>query len=911
MVIGDRVKPTDGIALEVASKTKGFIVPRMTTLERDAIPVKVIGMEIFNTDTGTKEFWDGIQFTAIGGGNSFFKVNQVGHGRTIGFAFIPVYIVGGVWTDAISNSQLTIASHVIVQIVDANNFIVASSGRYDVGVHGLVVDTHYFTSKTVAGAITPVEPDLFSNPVVFVESATVIHVTGFRGSTLSGFINNTVSSVFGRVGDVLPLAGDYTASQITNVPAGNIVAVEVQAALNELDAEKVNTDPTLTALAAFNTNGLMTQTAPDTFTGRTLVVGSTKVTIADGNGVAGNPTIDVDQTQIDHDLLTNFVANEHIDWTSATQNLLTTGSITGNSLTINTTATILGLVNGRNMVVDGVKLDGVEALADVTDTLNVTAAGAVMDADFAFAGIMTAVDGAGTYTQRVLTSGNALLSVVNGDGILGNPDFTVNESLIDHDNLTNFILDEHIPHSSVLIDVSAVNDGLSGGGDLTATRSLTVDINTLVLKPAALAGNEEIMIWDVGTNNLRKTTVTDLLAGVPVVGEGNTASNVGIGAGVFKTKVGVDLQFKSLTSGSTKLSITPNLDDVALDVVEANILITNLLGFDANRWIDHSAVNFNGVLGLTGGGDLTANRTMQLDITNLINETVIAATDTVAIFDVSAGAHREMTRADFLTGLASAPVDSVFGRIGAVVAVNGDYTASNITNVPAGSIAAVEVQAALNELDTEKEPNIVGGASTITSADLTINRALISSGTGKVIVSAVTNTELGFVGGVTSAIQTQINGKNRENMTQGGFCEVYSTLPTVPIANLTDIIIDFNVIEVTDALVCTYNAGLDEMTLTKAGRYKLSYCTTLDATGSTTIREGDMRIELSTGGPFALLPVTRTVGTFRTNRPVTVCRIISRVFGINDVIRSVGQVVTQATNSQYIDSVLTAEFMGI
>ena len=47
-------------------------------------------------------------------------------------------------------------------------------------------------------------------------------------------------------------------------------------------------------------------------------------------------------------------------------------------------------------------------------------------------------------------------------------------------------------------------------------------------------------------------------------------------------------------------------------------------------------------------------------------------------------------------------VASVFGRTGAITATNGDYTASNITNVPAGGIAATEVQAALNELDGDK-----------------------------------------------------------------------------------------------------------------------------------------------------------------------------------------------------------------
>ena len=44
-------------------------------------------------------------------------------------------------------------------------------------------------------------------------------------------------------------------------------------------------------------------------------------------------------------------------------------------------------------------------------------------------------------------------------------------------------------------------------------------------------------------------------------------------------------------------------------------------------------------------------------------------------------------------------------------------------------------------------------------ADLTTARALVSDGNGDVSVSAVTSTEIGYLDGVTSAIQTQINNK--------------------------------------------------------------------------------------------------------------------------------------------------------
>lgn len=58
-----------------------------------------------------------------------------------------------------------------------------------------------------------------------------------------------------------------------------------------------------------------------------------------------------------------------------------------------------------------------------------------------------------------------------------------------------------------------------------------------------------------------------------------------------------------------------------------------------------------------------------------------------------------------------------------------------------------------------KEDTITGAATTITDTDLGVSLALVSDGSGKVAVSAVTATELGHLDGVTSAIQTQLDGK--------------------------------------------------------------------------------------------------------------------------------------------------------
>lgn len=94
------------------------------------------------------------------------------------------------------------------------------------------------------------------------------------------------------------------------------------------------------------------------------------------------------------------------------------------------------------------------------------------------------------------------------------------------------------------------------------------------------------------------------------------------------------------------------------------------------------------------------------------------------------------------------------------------YTESEINNLLSGKSDTSHThdgryytETEVNNLLAAKQATITGGATTIASSNLTANRALISNSSGKVAVSAVTSTELGYLDGVTSAIQTQLNGK--------------------------------------------------------------------------------------------------------------------------------------------------------
>jgi hypothetical protein len=76
------------------------------------------------------------------------------------------------------------------------------------------------------------------------------------------------------------------------------------------------------------------------------------------------------------------VDNQIAVWTGSTV-IEGTSGLTYNGSTLNVTGaiTLSGTVDGRDIAADGSKLDGIESGADVTDTANVTAAGALMDSE--------------------------------------------------------------------------------------------------------------------------------------------------------------------------------------------------------------------------------------------------------------------------------------------------------------------------------------------------------------------------------------------------------------------------------------------------------------------------------------------------------------------------------------------------
>ena len=172
------------------------------------------------------------------------------------------------------------------------------------------------------------------------------------------------------------------------------------------------------------------------------------------------------------------------------------------------------------------------------------------------------------------TIGTTTNALTDGTGIA---DFTfdgsgaavvaTNDSQIVHDNLSGFVSNEHINHTSVDIATAAATSGLSGGGDISSTRNLVVDIAGTTLLDENAATDDEVLIYDTDAGALKSVTVANLVAtagAVDTVQLTSDSGNTGADAGtVAHTITGLaESGIATSVSGNT-LSIDLNISSLS------------------------------------------------------------------------------------------------------------------------------------------------------------------------------------------------------------------------------------------------------------------------------------------------------------------------------------------------------------
>lgn len=394
-------------------------------------------------------------------------------------------------------------------------------------------------------------------------------------------------------------------------------------------------------------------------------------------------TADVIPGGVDHDALLNFVSDEHIGHSSVS---ITAGTGLSGGGDITTSRTL----NIANTAVTAASYGStsqvgtftVNAQGQLTAAANATITPASIGAqplDGDLTGL-SSLSGTGlvartasdTYAVRTLTAGTGT-SVSNGDGVSGNPtvgltntgisatfygnnaqvpqitfdaqgratfatnvnisinaaqvqdfteasqdvigalftdsssvDFTYNDAGnsmsvavipggVDHDALSNFVANEHVNHASVSITAGT---GLTGGGDITTNR--TLNIATTGVTASSYGSATQVGTFTVNAQGQLTAAANTTIA--------VTSSNVSDFNEAAQDAVG------NILTDSASIDFTYNdgANTITAAVLPAGVDHDSLSGFVANEHINHSSVSISAGTGLTGGGDITTNRTISM-----------------------------------------------------------------------------------------------------------------------------------------------------------------------------------------------------------------------------------------------------------------------------------------------------------
>ena len=509
---------------------------------------------------------------------------------------------------------------------------------------------------------------------VTADSVAFSNITGFPNGVISGSATQARSQLGVVIGtDVQAYADNLNDIAGLNATDGNFIVGNGSAFVAESGA----TVRTSLGLGSFSTisslayadltsipSGIVSSSAQidNLFNVDGLVSGSTLSSAGQGSVT----------------LTTNGVAASAVDL-----GLETGDSPTFAGLTVNGAIVVTGNVDGRDIATDGSKLDGIEASADVTDTANVTSAGALMDSE------VTSLSGIKTLTVPDSTTISSFGASLVDDADAAAARTTLGVDAAGTDNSTDVTLagtPDYITISGQTItrnqiDLTAdvtgdlpISEGGTGASTAAAARSnLGVDAaGTDNSTDVTLAGSrdyitisgQEITVGQIDISDDTNLAVSDTSGqtGIDMSLTGDTLSATVSGLGI-----GATVQFANLTvSGDLTVSgTTTSINSTNLDVTDKLIAINRggstaasadggglfISGANESLTWDNGNSRFTFSDDLNVGGNLTLSGTVDgRDV----------ASDGSKLDGIESGATADQTAAEIRTLVESASDSNVF-----------------------------------------------------------------------------------------------------------------------------------------------------------------------------------------------------------------------------------------------------------
>jgi len=668
--------------------------------------------------------------------------------------------------------QLYIADGVVAPVTDSD---------IDLGTSSLYYKNAYIDAITTTGN------------VAVGGNLTVTGTTTFNGGTLTlGDAATDNIAINATITSNLIFEGSTADAHETTLAPGN-----------------PSSDITLT-LPSSASDTLVGKATTDTLTNKTLTSPDINGGTIDGAVIGGASAAAITGTAITG---TSFVIGS-ANINEAELEILDGATVTTDELNYSDTGAAVGTVVASKVVT-------ADANKDVSSFRNVTATtfiGNIDAVDGDFDGTLEA--DAITVGGVAL---NEFISDTVGAMVTGNTETNVTVTYDDSDNTLDFVVGNitgtaQLATESTITANNSTNetvfptfvDGATGSQGLETDTGLTYNPSTGLLTSTgfagALTGNSSTAtalatartIHGVSFDGSANIDLSEVIQDtVGAMFSSNTETDIAV---TYQDSDGtIDLVVSNISGNAATATEATNITAVANNSTNETVYLTFVDGATGTQGIEtDTGLSYNpstGLLtavGLDISGDVDVDGTLETDaltiggvtLAETISDTVGAMVTSNTETGISVTYDDSDNTLDFVIGaggIASSMIaaDAITGAKIADDAINSEhYTDGSIDTAHIADLQVTTAKIADDNITQAKIANDAIGADELASnavvnasiasgaaiafskmANLTGQRALVSDSNGDVSVASVTDTELGHLSGVTSAIQTQINNK--------------------------------------------------------------------------------------------------------------------------------------------------------